>query len=177
MSHHHIPSNNSHNDGTNTEKTFHRPTAVRRVIAKVKNKTGISHDTKESYVNYQDDKPHPHPMVEDVVNTIGYSLIQELMQYLKGPDGEEALEIIFNEQARVGARLAMTEESKRAARVTAQEGMTGTYDGIEWKMKEMWGSLNPSLITIGGILLGSYILLLSVGMLFSLWRFAFFGLQ
>jgi len=166
-----------HDDGHNTEHTSHRPGTVRRALAKVKNSTGLSHDSKSSYVDYQDDKPHPHPKVEDIVNTVGFSLIQEIMQYLKGPEGEEAMETIFTTQSRVAARLALTDEAKRATRIAAQEAMTGTYDGAQRKSQEVFATIPRSLLTAGSIVLGSYVVLLSVGVLFSLWRFALFGLQ
>jgi len=171
--------NNGHgqDSGENTEHSSHRPGTVRRAIAKVKNSTGLSHDSKASYVDYQDDRPHPHPKVEDMVNTVGYSLIQEIMQYLKGPDGEEAMETIFNTQSRVAARLALTEDARRATRIAAQEATSGTYDGVERKTQEFYSKIPPSLVTAGSVLLGSYVVLLSVGVLFSLWRFALFGLQ
>ena len=165
------------NTPDNTEHTSERPGKVRRAIAKVKNSTGLGHDSKANYVDYQDDRPHPHPKVEDLANTVGYSLIQEVMQYMKGPDGEEAMEIIFSTQSRVAARLALADEAKHAARIASQEAVTGSYDAVERKSQELFKKLPPSLWTTGSILLGSYVLLLSVGMLFSLWRFALFGLQ
>lgn len=180
----HYGNGQGHGHEVSTEYTSHRPGPVRRAIAKVKNTTGLAHDTtglahetKASSADYQDEKPHPHPKVEEVVNTVGFSLIQEIMQYLKGPDGEEAMEVIFRSQSRVAARLALTEEAKRATRVAAEEAMTGTYDGVQHKCQEMLGIMPPSLLTAGSVLLGGYLVLLSVGVLFSLWRFALFGLQ
>jgi hypothetical protein len=160
----------------NSESSHHRPGAARRALAKVKNATGATHDPKASYVDYQDEKPHPHPKVEDMVNTVGYSLIQEVMQYLKGPDGEDAMEVIFTTQSRVAARLAVTEEARRAARIAAHEATAGTYDGGERKVKEALANIPPHFVTVVSILIGSYVVLLSAAMLLSLWRFALFGL-
>jgi hypothetical protein len=172
--------NNGHDghDGhDNTEHTSHRPGAVRRAIAKAKNSTGLTHDSKASYVDYQDDKPHPHPKVEDIVSTVGFSLIQESMEYLKSPAGLEAMTVILTAQSRVAARLALTEEARQAAQITAQEATAGTYDGAERKTREAWSKIPPSLVTIGFIVIGTYLVLFSVGLLFSLWRFALFGLH
>lgn len=167
----------SHGSSENSEYTSHRPGAVRRAIAKVKNTTGIAHDTKAAYVDYHDNKEHPHPKVEDLTNTVGKSLIQELMQYMKGPEGQNALEVIFQSQSRVAARCALSEDAKRAARVAAEEATTGTYDGVQRKWQESFSAIPPTVRTLGSAVLGAYVVLLSTGFLFSLWRFALFGLQ
>lgn len=169
--------NNGHDSSSNTEHTSHRPGPVRRTIAKIKNSTGLGHDPKESYVNYQDDRPHPHPQVEDMMNTVGYSLIQQIMQYLQGEDGEAAMEAIFATQSKVAASLAVSDEARKASRIAAQEVVVGSYDAVERKYQEWFKGL-PSYLTIVVFPVAAcYVFLLAMGILLSLWRFAFFGLQ
>lgn len=169
--------NNGHDSSTTTEHTSQRPGPVRRTIAKIKNPTGLGHDPKESYVNCQDDKTHPHPQVEDVVNTIGYSLIQEIMHYLQGEDGEAAMETIFATQSKVAASLAVSDEARKASRIAAQEVVVGSYDAVERKYQEWLKGLPSYLTSVVFLVAACYVFLLAVGILLSLWRFALFGLQ
>ena len=51
------------------------------------------------------------------------------MQYLKGPYGKEAMEVIFSTQSQVVAHLALFNEAKHATRVSVQEATKGMYNG------------------------------------------------
>lgn len=141
----------------------------------VKASMGLGQD-KHDYSTrvQQDDQPHPHPQLEDLVNTVGLSLVQEFVQYLKGPEGEEALETILSQQAIVVSKLATTQEAKKAARVTASEAVCGSYDAVQRKWGEALSSGSMKLLAGVAVL---YVMLVGVGVLLTLWRFAFFGLH
>ncbi|KAG0586661.1 hypothetical protein KC19_2G107100 [Ceratodon purpureus] len=138
----------------------------------VKATMGLGLDSKA----YEDGKPHPHPQIEDLVNTVGFSLVKELIQYLKGPEGAEALEIILEKQSRVVSNLATTNEARQATRVAAQEFIVGSYDAVQRKWLEFYKQM-PSAAPYLALLLAGYVVLLAVGFLLSCWRFAFYGLH
>lgn len=167
----------STDDYGSSDQTSQRHGAVRRTIAKIKNSTGIAHDDRANYANYDDDRPHPHPKVEDLVNTVGYSLIQEIMQYMQSEAGESAIERILATTSTVVARQALNEETKVAARVAAEEAVTGSYDAVERKYQVAWKNLPPLVKTLGIPAVTVYVFFLSLGLLCSLWRFTFLGLS
>jgi hypothetical protein len=137
----------------------------------VKGATGLGTE-----INFQDDKDHPHPQVEDLVNVIGISLVQALIQYLKGPDGEDAITHILETQTRVISNLATTEEVRQASRVIAREITTGTYDGITQKWIEFSNRL-PKSSPFMAAFVAAYTALFAVGLLLTCWRFALRGLH
>lgn len=127
----------------------------------------------------QDGKPHPHPhpQVEDMVNTVAFSLTQELVQYLKGPAGAEALECILDRQSRVVSKLATTEEARQAMRAAAAEVVVGSYNAAQRKWTEVLNGTGRYGLQCVGIGVAVYVSLLAAGLLLTLWRFAFFGLH
>jgi hypothetical protein len=176
--------------GNYTEYTSQRPGPVKRTMAKLKNTTGMAHeakDMKETYSDVVEDsaqqqqevdgKPRPHPKVEDMVNTIGFSLIQEMLQYLRSPDGEAALEAILTTQSKVAARLATSSSTLGASRIAAQEFVAGSYEGAQRKVTELVHKVPPNVRSVGLLFVSCYIGMLAVGLLISLWRFALFGLH
>ena len=117
-----------------------------------------------------------HPKIESVVNTVVYSLSKESLQYLKGPEGEQALAGIITRLAHAGSRFVATEEARRAIRLTAEEATTGLCDGLGLKVHDL-GTKVPRLVVVaGGVVVGAYAVLLAVGLLLCLWRFSLFGL-
>lgn len=138
----------SENGDDNKEQSSHSPRA------------GQAHDTTPSYQSEE-----------------GNSLVQEILHYLKGPEGKEAMEVIFSSQCRVAARLALSEDAKRAARMAAEEAAAGSFDGLERKGWQIIAGLPSWLFSLGFVLLGCYAVLLSVGLLCCLWRFALFGVR
>ena len=187
------PAGSGGGGGNYTEYTSHRPGPVKRTMAKLKNTTGMAHEAKDMKETYSDvveesaaapqqqqegdGKPHPHPKVEDMVNTIGFSLIQEMLQYLKSPDGEAALEAILTTQSKVAARLATSSSTLGASRIAAQEFVAGSYEGVQRKMTEIVHKVPPRVRSVGLLFVSCYCGMLAVGLLISLWRFALFGLH
>jgi hypothetical protein len=139
----------------------------------IKASTGLGVGTKSD-----DGKEHPHPQVEDMVNTVGFSLVQELMQYLKGPEGEQALEHILDCQSRVVAKLAPTPEARQAMRVAAAEVVAGSYDAAYRKWAEAFhGARTSGIQYFLAMAVLVYVSLLATGVLLTCWRFAFFSLH
>jgi hypothetical protein len=125
---------------------------------------------------YEDGKPHPHPQIEDAVNTIGFSIVQQLIQYLKGPEGEEAIEFILDRQSRVVSNLATTPEARQATRVAAQEAIVGSYDVVQQRWTDFYHGL-PKAAPFLAAVVAAYVFLLALGFLLTCWRFAFYGLH
>ena len=117
-----------------------------------------------------------HPKIESLVNTIVFSLTKETLQYLKRPEGEAAMAEIITLLAHAASRFMITEEARRAIRVTAEEATTGLYDGLGFKVQERATKVPRFVWVTGVFVVGAYAVLLAVGLLLCLWRFSLYGL-
>lgn len=162
------------------EHPSERLVAMRRTVAKALNSSGHSNFYSSDYHcnDYCDESnsQNPKPKLDELVNTIVFSLMRQSMEYLKQPEGEAAMACLVGLLARAVSRFVVTEQAKVAIRASAKEATAGLWDGFHRKMDEVVMKVPRVVLWLGLIVVGTYGVLLAVGLLLCLWRFTLYGL-
>ena len=117
-----------------------------------------------------------HSMTEDYVAAGAHAAIMQAFQELTDPKNMAALTGLIIEQAANVSSQAITPQGRLAARVSAQEAFTGSYDAVERKYSEWWKSMPKSYATLFCTVC-FFLGLLLLGLGLALWRFVLFGLS
>ncbi|KAK9811706.1 hypothetical protein WJX72_008731 [[Myrmecia] bisecta] len=117
---------------------------------------------------------HPHPKVEGYAAAGAHAVVDEFFMHLAQEHELAVLANVVIRGARAVAEFGVTEPSKQATRINAQEAFTGSYDAVERKWQEWYKTLPMSKFIFP--LAAVYGGMLAVGLLMCVWRFALLGL-
>ncbi|KAL2645250.1 hypothetical protein R1flu_012837 [Riccia fluitans] len=152
--------------GSNGEK----PGPVKRTIAKLRNKGTDDEQHEDRFHN-------KHETTETYAESVAYGLVREIFEYMNCSEGQVAIRDVLTTQTKVATNLAITEGAREATRVTAASAVRGSYDAAEGKYLDMWMKL-PKIVKATAVpFMLVYMASLGMAILFSLWRFALFGVN
>lgn len=119
--------------------------------------------------------PVRHERTQEYVGASTHAVIEEVFSALGGAKGMKIAENMVRAQVQVVAREALSEQGRQTSRLSAAEAFTGTYDAVERKWQELYQK-RPWFLGQVALAGGVFVVVFSVGMLLSIWRFVLFGL-
>lgn len=138
-----------------------------RTVAKALYNAGYNSDYKESVNNRK---------LDELVSTIIFSFLRQSMEYMKEPEGEEAIKFVMSLLARAASKFVETNQAKVAIRVGAEEATKGLWDGCHRKVDDIAMKVPRVILWLVLLVVGAYGALLAVGLVLCLWRFSLYGL-